>query len=100
MVRANDHQVPGGNVAGSQLAKRSRNAVDPHEEPSAEWGWHGRFPRGREIGGWFTAISMFAMAFFGTQIARTEQLYLLAFGIGLVAILIWARVRQRTSWRR
>jgi hypothetical protein len=87
-------------VAGSQLAKRSRNAVDPHEEPSADWGWHGRLPRGREIGGWITAIGLFAMAFFGNQIARTEQLYLLFIGIGVVAVLIWSRVRQRTSWRR
>lgn len=87
-------------MAGSQLAKRPKNAVDPHEEPSAEWGWHGRFPRGREIAGWFTAIAMFLMAFIGNDIAPTEQIWLVAIGIGLVAALVWDRVRKRTSWRR
>jgi hypothetical protein len=87
-------------VAGSQLEKRPKNAVEPHEEPSAEWGWHGRFPRGREIGGWFSAISMFLMAFLGNHVAETERLWLLGVGIALVAVLIGYRVRQRTSWRR
>ena len=87
-------------MAGSQLVKRPKNAVDPHEEPSAEWGWHGRFPRGREIGGWITAIGMFVMAFVGNHVAETERLWLLGIGIALVAGLVWSRVRQRTSWRR
>ena len=87
-------------MAGSQLKKRAKNAVDPHEEPSAEWGWHGRFPRGREIGGWITAIAMFAMAFIGNHIAETERLWLLCIGAFLVIYLVWARVRQRTAWRR
>jgi hypothetical protein len=87
-------------VAGSQLEKRAKNAVDPHEEPSAAWGWHGSFPRGREIGGWITAIAMFAMAFIGNHVAETERLWLLGIGAFLVIYLIWARVRQRTAWRR
>jgi hypothetical protein len=92
--------MPGGNVAGSQLEKRPKNAVDPHEEPSAEWGWHGRFPRGREIGGWITAVSMFIMAFVGNHVAMTEFLWLIGTGIALVVLLIGYRVRQRTAWRR
>jgi hypothetical protein len=87
-------------VAGSQLEKRPRNAVDPHEEPSAEWGWHGRFPRGREIGGWISAIAMFLMAFIGNQVAMTERLWLIGIGAALVVLLVGYRVRQRTAWRR
>lgn len=87
-------------MAGSQLEKRPKNAVDPHEEPSAEWGWHGRFPRGREIGGWFSAIGMFVMAFVGNHVANTERLWLLGVGVGLVVLLVGYRVRQRTAWRR
>lgn len=87
-------------MAGSQLQKRSKNAVDPHEEPSAEWGWHGRFPRGREIGGWITVIGMFVMAFVGNHVAETERLWLLGIGLTLLVILVAERVRQRTSWRR
>lgn len=87
-------------MAGSQLEKRPKNAVDPHEEPSAEWGWHGRFPRGREIGGWISAVAMFIMAFVGNHVAGTERLWLLGAGIALVGLLIGYRVRQRTAWRR
>lgn len=87
-------------MAGSQLQKRPKNAVDPHEEPSAEWGWHGRFPRGREIGGWITVVAMFAMAFVGNHVAETERLWLLAIGALLVVVLVGERIRQRTSWRR
>jgi hypothetical protein len=87
-------------VAGGQLEKRPKNAVDPHEEPSAEWGWHGGFPRAREIGGWISAVAMFIMAFVGNHVANTERLWLLGTGIALVALLIGYRVSQRTSWRR
>lgn len=87
-------------MAGGQLEKRPTSAVDPHEEPSAAWGWHGRFPRGREIGGWISAIAIFIMAFVGNHVAVTEQLWLIGIGIALVAVLIGYRVRQRTAWRR
>ena len=83
-----------------QLEKRAKNAVDPHEEPSAEWGWHGSFPKGREIGGWFTVIAFIIMAFVGNHVAQTERLWLLGIAAGLIAVLVGARVRQRTSWRR
>ncbi len=86
-------------MAGSQLQKRPKNAVDPHEEPSAKWGWHGRFPRGREIGGWITVIGMFAMAFIGNHIAETERLWLIGIGLFLLVALVAERVRKRTSWR-
>lgn len=87
-------------MAGSQLEKRASSAVDPHEEPSAAWGWHGRFPRGREIGGWFTVVAFIAMAFVGNHIAETERLWLIGITVGLIVVLIGHRVRQRTSWRR
>lgn len=87
-------------MAGSQLEKRPANAVDPHEEPSADWGWHGRFPRGKAIGGWITALAMFLMAFIGNHVAETERLWLLGIGIALVAALVGQQIRARTSWRR
>ena len=30
--------------------------VDPADEPSAEWGWHGGFPKGTVAGGVVTVI--------------------------------------------
>ena len=87
-------------MAGKELQKRPTTAVDKHDEPSAEWGWHGSFPRGREIAGWICTIALFAMAFIGNHIAETERLWLLGIGAGIVIYLIWSRVRQRTAWRR
>jgi len=87
-------------VAGGALEKRPKNAVDPHEEPSVAWGWHGRFPRGREIGGWITVVAFVAMAFVGNHVAETERLWLLGISALLIIVLIGTRVRQRTSWRR
>src|SRR5436305_11306319 len=46
----------GGIVATSELEKRPAHAVDVHEEPSAEWGWHGTFPRATQVAGWFSAL--------------------------------------------
>jgi Protein of unknown function (DUF2631) len=87
-------------VAGSELEKRASNAVDPVEEPSAAWGWHGSFPRGREIGGWFTVIAFVLMAFVGNHVAETERLWLLGISALLIIVLIGERIRQRTAWRR
>lgn len=86
-------------MAGSQLEKRPKNAVDPHEEPSADWGWHGSFPRGARIGGWFTAVAMFLLLI-GNHTGKTEDLWLIGTGLLLVGLLVADRVRQRTSWRR
>jgi hypothetical protein len=89
----------GGNVAGSELEKRRANAVDKHDEPSAEWGWHGGFPVGTRIAGWFTAAAMFLMLI-GNHTGRTEDIWLLAIGTVIVVALIVDRVRARTAWRR
>ncbi|TDV39726.1 DUF2631 domain-containing protein [Actinophytocola oryzae] len=86
--------------SSTQLEKRAKNAVDPVEQPSAEWGWHGSFPRGREIGGWFTVVAFAVMAFVGNHVAETERLWLLGITALLVIVLIGERVRRRTSWRR
>lgn len=87
-------------MAGSELEKRASSAVDPHEEPSAEWGWHGTFPRAREIAGWFVAIVFIIMAFVGNHVAQTERLWLLGIAALMIIVLVGTRVRQRTSWRR
>jgi hypothetical protein len=86
-------------VAGSELQKRPGNQVDPLDEPSAEWGWHGGFPRGTRIMGWFTAAVMFLMLI-GNHRGHTEDLWLIGIGLSIVAALVIDRVRARTAWRR
>jgi len=86
-------------VASAELEKRPSHTVDPHEEPSAEWGWHGTFPRGTQIAGWFTAIAMFAMLI-GNHQGNVENVWLICIGVALVAALVYDLVRRRTAWRR
>lgn len=90
-------------MAGSELERRSAhlpaNAVDPHEEPSAQWGWHGGFPVGTRIAGWFTAAVMFLMLI-GNHTGRTEDLWLIGIGIAIVIALVVDRIRARTAWRK
>lgn len=86
-------------MAGSELEKRPASTVDPRDEPSAEWGWHGGFPRGYRIAGWFFAAVMFLMLI-GNHTGRTEDVWLIGIGTGMVIVLVWDRIRARTSWRK
>ncbi len=72
--------------------------VDPHEEPSVEWGWHGTFPKAGRIAGWFTAASMFFMLI-GNHESNVENWWLFALGSGLTLLLVREQL-SRTSWRR
>ena len=68
--------------SSSELDKRP--AVDVHDEPSAEWGWHGSFPKAVRIAGWASTVGVFG----------------LLIGIAMIAMLVRDQVRGRTSWRR
>jgi hypothetical protein len=91
-------KVPAAHT-GSTLDSASRSSVDPHDEPSAEWGWHGSFPKGTRIAGWFTAFAMFIMLV-GNHHGRTEDIWLIGVGAGLIVLLVIDQIRRRTSWRR
>ena len=80
-----------------ELAKRS--AVDPQDEPSAEWGWHASFPRGKAIAGWFTVFALLIMLI-GNHQGRTENIWLIASAALLAFVLIRQAVRERKAWRR
>jgi hypothetical protein len=83
--------------SSSELDKRP--AVDPHDEPSVEWGWHGSFPKGAKIAGWVSTVGVFALLI-GNHHGRTEDLFIIIIGISMVALLVRQQVRGRTSWRR
>ncbi|MEU5694036.1 DUF2631 domain-containing protein [Actinosynnema sp. NPDC020468] len=83
--------------SSSELDKRP--AVDPHDEPSAAWGWHGTFPKGIRIAGWLSTLAVFSLLI-GNHHGHTENLYIIGTGATLALLLIWEQVRSRTSWRR
>lgn len=86
-------------MATSEVEKRTSHAVDPHDEPSAEWGWHGTFPKGIQAAGWFCTIAMVAMLI-GNHEGKTEDLWLIGIALIMAVGLIWDLRRRRVSWRR
>jgi hypothetical protein len=80
-----------------ELAKRP--TVDPEDEPSAEWGWHGSFPKGKIIAG-VVAIFFLIVFNFGPYQSRTQDLWLIGIALIIVAGIVWQVVRSRNSWRR
>lgn len=81
-----------------ELVQRT-DGVDPQEEPSVEWGWHGGFPRGSIIAGWTVVVILFIMLI-GNHTGRTEDIWLIGTGILLAAALVLQSVRKRNAWRR
>lgn len=86
-------------MATSELDKRHAQTVDPHDEPSVDWGWHGSFPRGVQIAGWISAIFCFLMLI-GNHHGHVEDVWLVLFGVGIIAGLVRMQVKRRNSWRR
>jgi hypothetical protein len=87
---------------GQDVAKREKNApatVDPRDEPSAAWGWHGGFPKASLIAGWVSTIIVLLMLI-GNHQGRVEDLWLVAIGLGMIALLIRHTMHARRSWRR
>lgn len=80
-----------------ELAKRS--AVDPQDEPSAEWGWHGSFPKGKVVGGVVSIILLLVFAI-GPYQSRTQDLWLIGTALLLAFLLVRQFVARRNSWRR
>lgn len=85
-------QVP--SPASSQVSR-----IVPEDEPSAEWGWHGGFPKGTIAGGVLTIVLCLAFVP-GPYQSKTQYLWL--GGIALLVLLgiIGHVIRKRNSWRR
>ncbi|OQO90159.1 DUF2631 domain-containing protein [Saccharomonospora piscinae] len=86
-------------MAGKAVEKRTGTEVDPRDEPSAEWGWHGSFPKAARAGAWATAAIMFLMLI-GNHQNRTEDVVLIVTGVGIIVFLLFDLRRRRTAWRR
>ena len=78
--------------------------VSPAEEPSAQWGWHGGFPRGSVIAGWSTVAILLAMLttnlVSGHNEGHTPDIYLGVISAALICLLTRHGLRARRCWRR
>ena len=86
-------------MAGNSRELDKRSAVDPHDEPSAEWGWHGSYPKGKIIAG-VISIILLIVFLFGPYQSETQVLWLGGIAL-LLVFMIWRQVvAQRNAWRR
>ena len=82
-----------------ELARRP--AVDPQDEPSVGWGWHGGFQRGSVIAGWAVVLILLAMNFTNNNLTgNTANVWLTGLAVVMAIGLVMHSVRKRTSWRR
>jgi len=84
---------------GSTHGEHPSHGVDPSEEPSAAWGWHGTPQRAGKIAGWFTAFALFAMLI-GNNEGHAGDFFLVAPGTILVVMLIASHFKARKAKRR
>ncbi|QJY49905.1 DUF2631 domain-containing protein [Pseudonocardia broussonetiae] len=70
--------------------------VDPQEAPSADWGWHGSFPRGLRIAGLVSVGILVALMWPRDQELGQSHLIWL----GLVALVVLVGVARPGGWRR
>lgn len=84
-------------MASKAVEKRSE--VDPRDEPSAEWGWHGGFPKASRIAGWFSVFALLIMLV-GNHENNTENVWLVGLGLFVAFLLVLDARKRRTSWRR
>lgn len=83
----------------SKAVEKRANQVDPRDEPSAEWGWHGTFPKATRIAGWLSAAALLVMLI-GNHRNAMEDIWLVAIAIGIVFTLLLDLRKRRTAWRR
>jgi hypothetical protein len=85
-------------VSSAELEKHPVQTPNPHDEPSAEWGWHGTLPKGAMIGGVFVTLVLFGMLI-GNHRGHVEDIYLVLTGL-LMAFLLVMSIRRRRRVRR
>lgn len=86
-------------MPSAEVAKHEVRIPDPHDEPSAEWGWHGKFKFGAKLWGWFVVLACLGMLI-GNQVGHTEDIYLVLTALITLFILLLDIKRKRTAWRR
>jgi hypothetical protein len=93
------HVIRRTGVARNSRELASRTAVDPQDEPSAEWGWHGSFPRAKIAAGVVTIIILVVLGF-GPYQSRTQDLWLYGTALLVLALIVRQVAARRHSWRR
>jgi Protein of unknown function (DUF2631) len=86
-------------VARTSRRTARPDGVDPHDEPSAEWGWHGSFPNGLRIAGVVVAIIILVLTL-GPYQSRLQDFWMVPIALGLLVLIIRGTVKRRNDWRK
>ena len=76
-----------------------RSGVDPLDEPSAEWGWHGAFPNGLRIAGVVVAIVLLLLII-GPYQSRLQDWWIVVIALGILALIVRGTMKRRNAWRK
>jgi hypothetical protein len=100
-VLCDDVARPVGVGKGDVVARRSarRTVVDPRDEPSAEWGWHGGFPNGVRIAGVVSAIVLLLLMI-GPYQTHLQDFWIVIIALVILGGVVFDTVRRRKAWRK
>ena len=76
-----------------------KGGVDPHDEPSAEWGWHGTFPNGQRIAGVIVAVVLLVLVI-GPYQSRLQDFWIVGIALGLLVLIVRGTMKRRNDWRK
>ena len=84
----------------ARTGKSGRPEVDPQDEPSVEWGWHGSFPRAVPIAGVITGI-VFLLLMIGPYQSRLQDFWIVGIVLLMFGLIAYGVVvKRRKAWRR
>lgn len=94
---------PEQHPVSTELEQAGRGEVaerNPDERPGPDWGWHGRFPRARQVAGWGTFIFLMFMIKVNYDGIEFEDIILILLGAWLFVALLHDAASQLRSSRR
>jgi hypothetical protein len=98
-IISTDNECGKGEIVAPTQELETRPKVDPRDEPSAEWGWHGTNWKVVHAGGWFLVFAHLIMLI-GNHRGNIENLWLIGIAAGIAVVLLLDLRRRRTSWRQ
>ena len=76
-----------------------RGGVDPADEPSAEWGWHGSFPNATRIAGVVVAIILLLLLI-GPYQTHLQDFWIVPIALGILVFVVRGTIKRRNAWRK
>ena len=85
----------------ARTSRRSapRVGVDPRDEPSAEWGWHGSFPNATRIAGVVSALILLVLLI-GPYQTHLQDFWMIPLALGILVLIVYGTVKRRNDWRK